>query len=519
MKHILFHAVLTVGLSISVLHASWPQWRGTYRNGVAQDSPALTTEFPDKIPTILWESFEIPSDDDGGHSSIVVENGHAYLSLVWHRHVPATERTIDSRVLRKLGHRSTKMPAEKIAAMEEARINLPLRLRGSKLEEWIDQWIKEKLSEEEKLHYEGYVKGRLKQGKLALPIQVLDTVASKRDQPFPNQASLDKWVGKQGWTKDINEKVLDAIPGTKRVSRDTVLCLDAKTGKEVWRFESPTEPVNRSASSTPCIAAGRVYSVCGSIAYCLDSMTGQLIWKSPIISKGPASSPMMVEGKLILLDNTLKALDAKSGKLLWEQKAVKGNRTSPATWGTAKSLTILCQSSNEFIGVDGNTGKIRWQVNGGGDASAAVSGNYVAIQHKHSDSGLVVYNLTEDGIKKTWEYLYTSRRYSSSPILHDGRVYLLGASRHLCADIKTGEIRWNKPAKSEIASPILADGKLFVMENNGGLLTILDASANEYKELASIKVGAIRCPSPAIDDGLLYLRRANSICCFDFRKK
>ena len=519
MKYIQLNAVLTVYLSISALHASWPQWRGTYRNGVAQDSPALKTEFPDKIPTLLWESFEIPSDDDGGHSSIVIENGHAYLSLIWHRHVPATKRIIDSRVLRKLGYRNTKMPAGKIAAMEEARLNLSPRLRGSKLEKWIDHWIKEKLTEEEKLHYESYVRGRLKQGKTALPIKVLDTVASKKDSAFPDQTSLDKWVKEQGWEKGINEKVLDAIPGTKRVARDTVLCLDAMTGNEVWRFESPTEPVNRSASSTPCIAGGRVYSVCGSVAYCLDAMTGKLIWKSPIISKGPASSPLIVEEKLIILDNTLKALDAKSGELLWEQKSVKGNKTSPATWGKNRSLTILCQSSKEFIGVNGNTGEIRWQVNGGGDASAAVSGNYVAIQHKHSDSGLVVYQLTKDGIKKTWEYLYTSRRYSSSPILHKGWVYLLGASRHLCADIQTGKIQWNKPAKSEIASPILADDKLFVMENNGGLLTILDASSDEYKELASIKVGAMRCPSPAINDGLLYLRRANSICCFDFRKK
>lgn len=518
-KSIFLKSVLAVFLSGALLHASWPQWRGLHRNGVATESPPLTTEFGDTGPELLWESFEIPSDDDGGHGSIVVADGHAYLSLVWHRHVPAKERTIDSRVLRKLGHRNTKMAAEKIAAMEKARLGLSPQLRGGRLEEWINQWIKTNLTEEEKLHYDGYVKSRFKQGRLALPLDVLNAVAEKKDETFPNQESLLKWVKEQGWHEDINEKVTDAVPGTKRIASDTVLCLDARTGKEVWRFESATGPVGRSASSTPCIAEGRLFTACGESAYCLDAKTGKQLWKIPITSKGPASSPLFAEGRVFLQDNALKAFDYKTGELLWEQKEIRGNKSSPSVWGKGEDLTILCQSNSKFIGVNGNNGEIRWQVTGGSDASAAVSGDFVAIQHKQSDSGLIVYKLEKDGIKKAWAHPYTSRRYASSPILHEDRVYLLGGSRHLCADLKTGEILWNQPAKSEIASPILADGKLFVTENNGGILTILDATSNEYEKLASTKVRAIRCPSPAIDNGFLYLRREKSICCFDLRKK
>ena len=275
-KSIFLKSVLAVFLSGALLHASWPQWRGLHRNGVATESPPLTTEFGDTGPELLWESFEIPSDDDGGHGSIVVADGHAYLSLVWHRHVPAKERTIDSRVLRKLGHRNTKMSAEKIAAMEKARLGLSPQLRGGRLEEWINQWIETNLTEEEKLHYDGYVKSRFKQGRLALPLDVLNAVAEKKDETFPNQESLLKWVKEQGWHEDINEKVTDAVPGTKRIASDTVLCLDARTGKEVWRFESATGPVGRSASSTPCIAEGRLFTACGESAYCLDAKTGKL---------------------------------------------------------------------------------------------------------------------------------------------------------------------------------------------------------------------------------------------------
>ena len=68
---------------------------------------------------MVWESIEIPSDDEGGHSSVIVAEGKVYLSLIWHRDVPAKQRTIDTRVLRKLGYRSTKLEPEKIAAMEK----------------------------------------------------------------------------------------------------------------------------------------------------------------------------------------------------------------------------------------------------------------------------------------------------------------------------------------------------------------------------------------------------------------
>ena len=71
--------LLLLSCSSIQLYSSWPQWRGALRNGVAPDSPPLTTEFPEEGPKLLWESFDIPSDDDGGHSSLVIENGKVYL--------------------------------------------------------------------------------------------------------------------------------------------------------------------------------------------------------------------------------------------------------------------------------------------------------------------------------------------------------------------------------------------------------------------------------------------------------
>lgn len=501
------------------LYSSWPQWRGAFRNGVAPDSPPLTTEFPEEGPKLLWESFEIPSDDDGGHSSLVIEGDKVYLSLVWHRDVPSTERTISSKVLRTLGHRNTNLSKEKLAIMERARLERSPRLRGSKLEEWMNLWIEENLNEKEKLHYSGFIKSRLKQGKFALPLDLLDAVAQKKDTVFPDHETFVNWVKSNNWPDDLAQKVIDAVPATMQQASDTVLCLDAKSGKEIWRFEKETTPVGRNAASTPCIADGKVFAVGAYRAYCLNADSGKVLWDLEIKNKGPAASPLYAEGKFFLLDSGLKALNAENGEEMWLQKKVNNKNASPVAWGKAKALTIACQGSAEFIGVNGNTGEIRWEVSGGGDSTAAIDQNLVAVQNQRSDSGLVVHRITEDRIEKIWEHLYTSRRYSSSPLVFKDKVYLLGASRHLCADLKTGKILWNQPAKSEISSPILADGKLFVLENNGALLTVLDANAEEYTELARTKIRAMRCPSPAISDGLLFVRKADKIACFDLRKQ
>ena len=46
-------------------------------------------------------------------------------------------------------------------------------------------------------------------------------------------------------------ELLKAIPSTVRVAKDVVVCLDAKTGKRLWKTEAPGEPTGRKSSSTP----------------------------------------------------------------------------------------------------------------------------------------------------------------------------------------------------------------------------------------------------------------------------
>ena len=65
---------LLLGASSStVVAVDWNQWRGGDRNGVVKDSVPLLSFWPEGGPKLLWRSETIPSGDNGGHGSVLVE--------------------------------------------------------------------------------------------------------------------------------------------------------------------------------------------------------------------------------------------------------------------------------------------------------------------------------------------------------------------------------------------------------------------------------------------------------------
>ena len=163
---------------------SWPQWRGPDRDGQGIPTIDLIDDFEANEPKKLWQSIEIPSQDDGGFGSVISDGKRAYLSVVWHRDEPTDERILDSIVMRKLGLRNVNLPKELKEKVEKDRESLSPRLRGSKLDEWIEQWIEENLDQRQKMTQGSLIASRFKQGKLAIPLWVIDRMFTIRDRIF-----------------------------------------------------------------------------------------------------------------------------------------------------------------------------------------------------------------------------------------------------------------------------------------------------------------------------------------------
>ncbi|HWF18883.1 MAG TPA: PQQ-binding-like beta-propeller repeat protein, partial [Verrucomicrobiae bacterium] len=94
---------------------------------------------------------------------------------------------------------------------------------------------------------------------------------------------------------------------------DTVYCLDAATGKPVWKhsYPCPLDPhfYEGGTSSTPIVDGDRVYSISrkGNL-FCLDAATGKVIWSKNLPEELGCEIPTwgfagsaLVEGDLLIL--------------------------------------------------------------------------------------------------------------------------------------------------------------------------------------------------------------------------
>jgi outer membrane protein assembly factor BamB len=516
MKHLcLLAAIALPAFSDLRGETDWNQWRGPDRNGVLPQSRPLLNSFPAEGLKEMWDSEMIPSNDDGGLSSVVVAGNRAYVSVVWHADVPSETRTINDLVMRQLGYQSTaSWSKELVAKLEADREALSPTLRGKKLDEYVEKWIADNLDKKQRALFSGFTTGRFRKGKLAIPLADLDKLQAMVDKPFPSDAAFKQWLDDQKFADFVKAQVIETVPPTMRVAEDVVVCLDLSTGKTLWKSKAPGEPKGRNCSSTPAVVAGKVLAMGSTHLNCVDAKDGKLLWSNPLPAKGPGSSPLVSDGIVVINAGRLVAYEVATGKKLWQQEKAGGANSSPVAWTSGGKQYVIC-NGRDLTAVELTTGALAWTASAGGDSTPAIVGDTLAVQSRQPKLGLVAYQISPTGARQLWNLPIDAVRTQSSPIIHDGHVYLMDDNIHYCVNSASGKLAWQAPVPATISSPILADGKLFVMINGGNNLQMLKATGAERVELGKANVRATWVPSPAIADGKLILRMKDRVRCFN----
>lgn len=496
--------------------SDWPQWRGPLRNGIVPDSPALANEWPSKGLAKLWDSEAIPSDEDGGHGSVVAAGGRVYASIVWHTDVPTETRAIDYLVMQQLGYQSVAgWPKEVVESMEKERLSLDPNLKGAALDKYIADWMDKHLDSKKRQTAAGYVRSRIAKRGDAIPLEIYDKLLTVSKTRFPNEAALVKWLNDQNFSETLKKQIMAAVPPTMKVAEDVVICLDLATGKTLWKCKSPGEATGRMASSTPCVAGGRVYALGSAHFYAVDANDGKLIWSAPLPAKAPASSPLVVDGVLVINTGKLAAFDAATGKQLWMQAKAGGGNSSPVAWKCGDKTVVICNGRGVIAGVDLKSGDVLWTTPAGGDCTPAIVGDSLAVQSNNPKIGILAGKLTATGFTKLWNFPIDPLRSQSSPLILDGHVYLMDDNIHYCFDLATGRVLWQeKVPASTISSPAFVDGKIFLMVNGGTKVLMLKPSPEKHIQLGKATTRAMWVPTPAIADGKLVVRGRKAITCY-----
>ena len=163
--------------------AGWPRWRGANGDCVVADGTRIAV-WPAAGPLKVWESAPIPSSRPGGDvagvGSVVVSGDRVYAYVTCKVTEPIATRTYAKKDLPKLGWYPVKLPDALNKSVEQARVS-PGRaaLKPHEVADWVKK-TKESIltAPEDKQKFDKIVNDRLTRGPDALPLDVLDKLAT-----------------------------------------------------------------------------------------------------------------------------------------------------------------------------------------------------------------------------------------------------------------------------------------------------------------------------------------------------
>ena len=328
----------------------------------------------------------------------------------------------------------------------------------------------------------------------------------------------------------------------RKVADEVVQCLDVATGKELWNYKyaatvvtGPSASQHPGPRSTPAVANGKVvvYGV-GGVLSCLDAATGKLVWKkeNPTNAIPPfytGTSPIIVDGMVIIHvgatgKGELTAFDLSTGSEKWKWAGDGPSYASPSvmTVGGVKQLVSMTEAN--LIGLNLATGKLLWQVATPvqqrfyNAVSPLINGQtiYYSGQGVGTKAILVEKQGEQYTTKELWSNTEAGEKWNS-PILKDGFLYGMSDMKKIyCIDATTGKTAWiDSGTASDFGSIVDCGSVIFALTGTGSLI-IMNPNSKVFTEISRYKVTETTYSDPIITGNIVYIKDTESLIQYKF---
>lgn len=335
-----------------------------------------------------------------------------------------------------------------------------------------------------------------------------------------------------------------------------VVCLHADDGRILWTktFESKFHTKHRFnsfASSTPAVDADHVY-VCWSTPeeYTLLALDhdGNQVWQrnlGPYLSQHSSGTSPIVYEDMVILGNDqdpddanapnlkgksfLIAVDRKTGADRWitERESVRVAYSTPCVFQPqgGQPQLIFNSQAHGITGINPKDGSVVWEI-ANSDAKPLL--NKRSVSSPVLVSGMVTASCGSGGGGNYLVLVRPGTQDSKSELVRridqkDGAPYVptpvaygdllfLWNDRGIasCVNAVSGEVHWVKRVgQNYFGSPIRIQDKIYCVSTDGDVI-VVKASA-EYELLATNSLGENCHSTPAVADGVMYLRTYNHL--------
>ncbi len=335
----------------------------------------------------------------------------------------------------------------------------------------------------------------------------------------------------KAWPKELTQKwkvtvgLGDGTPAlvgdklyvfTREDADEVTRCLDAATGKEVWKekcaaevVSGPSAAVHSGPRSSPTVTDGKVltYGV-GGILSCLDAATGKLLWRKDEFPQSwpkfyTASSPIVVDGLCIAQlggedKGGIVAYGLANGEPKWKWTDDGTAYASPALMTVGGTKMIVTLTAKKVVGIGAADGKLLWEapfvVQGRAynAATPIVNGQTVIYTGAGRGTKAVKIEKTNEGFaaKELWSNPDNAVQFDS-PVLKGGQIYGISQKGDLfCFDAKEGKTLWTATLGGRGFGSVVDAGPVLLALTPQGELAVFEPSDKEYKKVAAYKVAS-----------------------------